>query len=68
VRAPETLGDVRGAVGRSIVDDDELPLAARERLREAFDERWERAGFVVGGDDDRGERGRSLRARPCVAA
>jgi hypothetical protein len=68
VRTPETLSDVRGAVGRSIVDDDELPLAARERLREAFDERGERAGFVVGGDDDRGERGRSLRARSCVAA
>jgi hypothetical protein len=68
VRASEPLGDVRGAVGRSVVDDDELPLAARERLREAFDERRERAGFVVGGDDDRGERGRSLRARSCLAA
>jgi len=68
MRLAEPLGDIRGAVGRSVVDDDELPLAARERLREAVDERGERAGFVVGGDDDRGERGRSLRARSCVAA
>src|SRR5438552_7177349 len=44
-------GDVRRAVGRTIVDDDELPGVPGHGARETFDERGERAGFVVGGND-----------------
>jgi len=58
-------GEIGGPVGRAVIDDDELPVAAGERRREALDERRKRSGFVVGGDDD-GDHGlaRTLRG-PC---
>jgi hypothetical protein len=60
VRRAETVGDVGGPVGRAVVDDDQLPLAAREGLRQTIDEQGERTGFVVRGDDDGDERVVSL--------
>jgi glycosyltransferase involved in cell wall biosynthesis len=62
VRIRELLREIGGAVGRTVVDDDELPLASGERLRETLNEEGERAGFVVRGDDDGDERSPSLRA------
>jgi glycosyltransferase involved in cell wall biosynthesis len=58
----QAVGDVGRAVGRSIVDDDDLPLAPRQRRDEPGDEEGKRSRFVVGGDDDRGERARILDA------
>src|SRR5881628_928434 len=60
IRLAEPIRDLRRAVGRSVVDDDEFPLRIGERFRESFNETRERVGFVVRGDDDRDERARSL--------
>ncbi|TMC35540.1 MAG: glycosyltransferase family 4 protein [Chloroflexi bacterium] len=60
IRLAEPIRDLRRAVGRSVVDDDEFPLRIGERFRESFNETRERVGFVVCGDDDRDERARSL--------
>jgi hypothetical protein len=49
----EGVGEVAGAVGRAVVDDEQLEA----RGGEALDEVGERLGFVVGGDHDDGARG-----------
>jgi allophanate hydrolase subunit 2 len=41
MRAAQAVGKIGGAVGRAVVDDDQLPFAAGERLRETFDQERE---------------------------
>jgi hypothetical protein len=37
----ESIGQIGRAVGRAVVDDDQLPIATGERLRETFDQEGE---------------------------
>jgi hypothetical protein len=54
--------DIGRAVGRVVVDDDQLPGSAGKGLREAVMEHRYVAGLVVGGHDDRDQAGRHGRA------
>src|SRR5205823_9678407 len=56
----EPLPDIGRAIGRSVVHDDELPLASAQRGRESSDELGERSRLVVGRDDHRCERRHSV--------
>ena len=47
----EALGDLAGGVGRAVVDDDDLDLAAGDH--QGLQTRQEEVRGVVGGDDDR---------------
>ena len=62
--AREVVGERAGAVGRVVVDDDQLAVDARGgvRARRRVDEIGQPIALVVGGNDDR-ERGRRRRER-----
>ena len=57
--AREPVGDLAGAVGRGVVDDQHAPLG-RQLLADARDDRLEVVGLVVGRQDEPDGRGRRL--------
>jgi glycosyltransferase involved in cell wall biosynthesis len=54
------LGEIRRAIWRAVVDDDQLPRVHDERLREPWHELAQRTDLVVCGNDDGDERAASL--------
>ena len=62
--------DVRAAVGRAVVDEDELRVEAapRDRLRQRVDRRGEVGGLVVNGHDDAERRPHRACVHRCAPA
>ena len=48
----EPLGERAGAVGRGVVDDEDVEVLAGERLAGAGDHAGQARGLVVGGEDE----------------